>query len=430
MISKIRFIFFVLFSFCLTTNAQADDIGQIFLIEHYSSTGKSPYTVKKFENWIKNKNLGGIIFWNGNQLHAKQFRQMLNQYRNVAQSAGRSTPLMGLDYEGKKVQKLNAKNGFTNLILPRNLGESAAHGDFELCKLHGRILSKELFSTGFNIAFSTVSDLYRPNRGSRNMFEKRAISKDPVIVSNCIKNILEGVSQESSLIFTTKHFPGLGSVNGNTDLKKSISKARTKDEELENLFPFADVIKWSNINKRQESLAMMASSASYPFLDDKLSLATESKVILQDLLTDQLHFEGLVISDSLWTGHYGEMNQKDRFIKYAVMVYSGIDMLMVASREFNKAYSFILSVYENKISEEIKNRILKETNSQSWPIFLNEFRYRIKYSSEKVGNYKVFAEKQRLNYEVFLNKPSELTLHEVKRYSLLNENRFPLIDIN
>ena len=95
---------------------------------------------------------------------------------------------------------------------------------------------------------------------------------------------------DAGVMPTVKHFPGFGRATENTDdAPVTIDASR---EELEtDLEPFRAAIDAG-------VPLVMASHALYPALDPNY-IASQSPVVLGELLRDELGFDGVVITDSL-----------------------------------------------------------------------------------------------------------------------------------
>ena len=87
---------------------------------------------------------------------------------------------------------------------------------------------------------------------------------------------------------TAKHFPGLGGTTANTDRgSASIARAPTPAD----LAPFKAAI-------AARVPLIMSSHARYPRLDPN-RIASQSPAILTDLLSGQLKYEGVVMTDTI-----------------------------------------------------------------------------------------------------------------------------------
>ncbi|MEZ4744022.1 MAG: hypothetical protein R3B45_16505 [Bdellovibrionota bacterium] len=69
-----------------------DEIGQLFMVDHYKL---APHygSHKIYKDWIKNYQLGGMIFWNGGDNSAIEFRTALADYAETAASADVPIPI-------------------------------------------------------------------------------------------------------------------------------------------------------------------------------------------------------------------------------------------------------------------------------------------------------------------------------------------------
>lgn len=359
MLNKSFLLFTIILSLPTFSSANSK-VGELFLVDHFqSSGGRGSHNL--YKNWIANKSLGGIIFWNSRNDNYLKFQTMTNDYKSAARSAGKDTPILSIDHEGRGVQRLRRQHGFTSLTTPSNLGRSITkNNSYEICSLHGRIMSKELSLAGLNSSLGTIADTYNPRSGTRHMLRSRAISSNPQIVANCLKNIFTGIDEANEkFLFVTKHFPGLGVVNGNTDTGVRRSSASSLAQDTQNLFPFKEIIKFTERSYRM-GLGLMASNAIYPLYDANAP-APESPKILTDLLRRELKFSGIIISDALWVGQYEGLSSTQFKVALSKMVLAGMDMLMIPSSKFERNYAFFVNFYNGEISDNVANPLLRST---------------------------------------------------------------------
>lgn len=385
--------FFLFIILSLTSIAYADTkVGELFLVDHFNSApGRGAQNL--YKNWIMNKSLGGMVFWNSNRDNYLKFQTMTNDYRAAARAVGKGTPILSIDHEGKGVQRLRSSQGFTNLATPSDLGRSIVkQNSYEVCSLHGEIMSKELSLAGINTSLGTIADTYNPNSGTRNMLRSRSISNNPRVVANCLKEIFSGIDDSNKdFLFITKHFPGLGVVNGNTDTGVRHSRARSQEEAVFNLFPFKEIIKFTERSFRN-GLGLMASNAIYP-LYDQTSPAPESKPILTDLLRKKLRFSGIIISDALWVGQYEGLSRTQFKIALSRMVLAGMDMLMIPASKFERNFVFFSNFYNGSVSSEISTSLMRSNGYNSERELVRAFRKsvdsavrRIRKTKKKLGS--------------------------------------------
>ncbi len=401
---KLIFGTFVVFSF---SNAYANSkVGELFLVEHYSSApGRGAN--RTFVNWIQEKSLGGMIFWNGNRDGFRKFQTMTNDYKTAAQAVGKSAPILSIDHEGQGVQRLRSSQGFTNLTRPSNLGRAVQkNNSFEVCSLHGEIMAKELSLAGINTSLGTIADTYDPNnRRIRGLLRPRSISTDPEIVSGCLKSIFDGIrNSNEKFLFITKHFPGLGAVNGNTDTGSRHSLSTSIEQANFNLLPFKNIIKYTERNFRF-GLGLMSSNAIYPLYGSERP-ASESQAVLTGLLRKNLKFSGVLVSDGLWMGHYQNLSSFNFKVAISNMILSGMDMLMVRARDFERLYSFFYNFYNNEVSDEISEKLIALNGFSSKARLVRAFQQRVDESVRRIRR-----TKERLGVVIVSEglKPSEQT---------------------
>jgi beta-N-acetylhexosaminidase len=231
---------------------------------------------------IRNGSIPAVCLFAYNVSSPQQLRDLNLSLRAAAASGGQPPPIIGIDQEGGQLMAVT--RGATEL--PGNMALGATRSA-ELAYSAGRVLGRELLALGCNLNFAPVLDL--ATRPESNVVGLRAFSDDPALTGELGRALIHGL-QETGLLATIKHFPG----HGDTKLDShhvTPEINRTLAELLQHeLLPFQAAI-------AAGAAALITAHVRYPRLDDLP--ATHSAVILQDLLRQQLGFEGLVITDAL-----------------------------------------------------------------------------------------------------------------------------------
>jgi len=134
---------------------------------------------------------------------------------------------------------------------------------------------------GINVTLAPVADVGR--RGSA--LAARTFPGDGPRVAASIRAAVAAY-RAGGVAATAKHFPGLGAAGANTDNATASVRLEPAD-----LVPFRAAI-------AAGVPLIMTSHATYPNVDGA-RLASQSPVLLRDLLRDRLGFRGVVITDSI-----------------------------------------------------------------------------------------------------------------------------------
>lgn len=193
--------------------------------------------------------------------------------------------LVSTDQEGGQVQVLNGP-GFSAIPNAVTQGQQSA------AQLQGdaAVWGGELSAAGVNMNLAPVADTVPANLVSVNApigQLNREYGNDPATVATHSDAFLRGMLQ-SGVVPTAKHFPGLGRVQGNTDLTAHVVDGVTTRTDPD-LQPFRSAV--------QAGVPfVMVSSAIYTQIDGTRQ-AVFSPVVIRDLLRGSLGFQGAVISD-------------------------------------------------------------------------------------------------------------------------------------
>ena len=142
--------------------------------------------------------------------------------------------------------------------------------------------AEELADTGVNVNLAPVADVAQPGSVMAGRAFETDVSANVVAASDEL--------EAAGVLPTVKHFPGFGRATENTD-DAPVTIDASRDELEIDLEPFVAAIDAG-------APLVMASHALYPALDPEY-IASQSPAILQELLRDELGFDGVVITDSL-----------------------------------------------------------------------------------------------------------------------------------
>lgn len=241
--------------------------------------GKSvPVELKK----LIEKGIAGVVIFTRNYESPEQIHNLCYEI----QSLSKIPLLIFVDQEGGRVLRL--KEPFTPFPSMREIGLR----DSELLAYSfGKALGEELYHVGINAVFSPVLDV---NTNPMNLvIGDRSLGKDPHKVARLGRAIIRGL-KSVGLLTTGKHFPGHGDTS--TDSHHEMPVINHNIDRLRNLelIPFSEAIK-------EGVDCIMTAHILYASVD-KIFPATLSRVIIKDLLRDEMGFNGLVITDDMEMG--------------------------------------------------------------------------------------------------------------------------------
>jgi beta-N-acetylhexosaminidase len=252
---------------------------------------------------IRSGQIGGVILF-GNNIPRGGPPVLVRQLQAAAR-AGRQLPLLiAIDQEGGAIKRLPGPPTKAPSEM-RSTGEALAQG---------RATGRYLHGLGIGIDLAPVVDV--PSAPS-SFIASRTFSTDPAVVAARGTAFGQGLVQ-GGVASTAKHFPGLGRLYGNTDLRPGrIPASRVALER--DLVPFRAAI-------RAGTPTVMVGTAAY-LAYSPLPAATSPEIVT-GLLRGQLGFRGVTLSDDLATKGVGPWFDPGEATVRAVR--AGIDMVYVA----------------------------------------------------------------------------------------------------
>lgn len=287
---------------------------------------------------IREGKIGSIILTNsstaGNEKQQAVMCELLNELERVAVEESRlGIPIIfGRDIiHGHHV------------VMPIPLA-TAATFNTDITKKAYRVIAKEASNEGVQWTFSPMIDVSRDPRWGRCV---EGFGEDPYLAGKFAGAIIEGFQGDNydakeSIAACAKHYIGYGAVEGGRDYGKS----EISDYTLRNFYlpPFKEAVK--------SGVATVMSS----FNEISGQPVTSSRYLLNDVLKEELGFDGFIVSD--WYSIAQLINQGvAENDKDAAMLAANaeLDMDMV-----DKCYINNLSelVSEGKVSEETIDRMV------------------------------------------------------------------------
>ncbi|RJL52907.1 glycoside hydrolase family 3 protein [Pectobacterium carotovorum] len=271
-------------------------------------------TVSKMVNEF---HLGSVILFRENLVTTPQTVTLINSL----QAARSNLPLfISTDQEGGYVTRLQV-----GTEMPGNMALGAA-GSTKMAEQAGSTHGAELSSLGFNFNFGPVVDVN--NNQNNPVIGVRSYSDDPLLVGTLARSYIKGIHQYPVLT-SLKHFPGHGNVASDTHFSlPSVNTDKASWHQTE-LKPFVDVMPYSD--------AIMTAHVVVPALDDaqltstsgkKIGTpATLSKPILTGILREQLHYNGLILTDAMDMGAIAGNFDQLWSIKQAI--HAGNDIILM-----------------------------------------------------------------------------------------------------
>ncbi len=226
--------------------------------------------------------VGGLILFSRNYESPQQLAALVAEIRACAPHV-----LIAVDQEGGRVQRF--KTGFVRLPPMARLGEVYQANPalaLTMAAELGWLMATELVAYGVDISFAPVLDL---NFGVSEVIGDRAFAADSDAVIALSEQFIGGM-RDAGMASTGKHFPGHGWVAADSHLEIPLDERPLAEIEQRDLHVFRQLMACGLD-------AVMPAHVIYQQVDRQP--AGFSAVWLQEILRQQLAFEGVIFSDDL-----------------------------------------------------------------------------------------------------------------------------------
>jgi len=256
-----------------------DKLGQMFNI------GLSgPELLDKEKKLIIENNIGGVTLFSRNITDVDQVRNLCESLQGLTSEMPSSEKLLiAIDQEGGRVARI--KEPLKVFAPMYEIGEEDSPA---LCFEVATELAEDLLSLGINWDFAPVLDVRLNDKNE--VIGDRAFSNDPHQVAKLTSGFLRGF-KKSGMIGCGKHFPGHGYTALDSHFDLPVDERSFEEIQNTELIPFQKAI-------AQKVDAMMMAHIVYPKVDAQWP-ASLSSIWIQEILRNQLQFEGLIVSDDI-----------------------------------------------------------------------------------------------------------------------------------
>lgn len=298
--------------------------------------------VKEGDKWvdqiakdIKREKIGGVFLTDKNIQNAAQLKK-LNEYLKA--QAPKELPLIvAVEHEGGDKTVFEAKKGFSEIPSAYELFKNKDISETE--HLYQK-LSSDLAKSGINVNFAPVLDLQPKKDVYESTKLQRSYSSYEEIVTTYAMLFINALYAEG-VMPVVKYFPTAGANLWNNF---SSEEDVTNTWRFEQLKPYYDLIAFGKMD------AVLMSHVMHKEIDPK-NPTLFSKLVIQGLLRDKMHFDGVVFADNLRTNSIANgVDFKQRVIR---SIDAGADIL-VFTNYFSDSASMPFTVHKI-ITDAIKS---------------------------------------------------------------------------
>jgi beta-N-acetylhexosaminidase len=309
---------------------------------------------------------GAFILFGRNIQRARQLRKLIDDLRDLSEIE----PIITIDQEGGRVSRLRLIGNE-----PPNAQQLRDRNDVALVRRHGEITGQLLRVFGFNLDLCPVLDISFDDEAD-NSLRGRCYGKTVEQVVG-LAGAFNDALREQGILSCGKHFPGYSaaSIDAHHDLPK-IERSREQLDEQE-IAVFRAFIGGSDSPSRPSNNrtagesrlhlvdSMMICHGWYPCFNPVRKPASLSREVITQLLRDELHFEGLIMTDDLDMGAILNEYGLEETVRLALE--AGNDLAMICHRitSIEEVYRTLGTLPPAQIERALENVARTKTKLQA-----------------------------------------------------------------
>ena len=280
-----------------------EEIGQMIMIE-FQESAMTPGLAYEINHY----HVGSVILYGYNVLTADQTSQFTQ-----AMQANATLPLMiSTDQEGGPVNRLQTIDGY----FP-SAEQIGATNDPSVAQRRGQQDAQNLLALGINTNLAPVVDV-RSIPDGEGALGGRMFGTTPDLVTKMAGAYLTGLQQTHQVVGTLKHFPGLGDVPVDPHLTLPTLDRSLSDLQTIDWAPYSSLIATGQVQM------VMVTHEVVPAVDPTLP-SSLSEPLVTGVLRDQLHFNGVIVTDGIYMKSLGAHYTFDQIVLMAVE--AGVDII-------------------------------------------------------------------------------------------------------
>jgi len=226
---------------------------------------------------------GGVILFSRNYRDPQQLAQLCRKILELREPR----LVIAVDHEGGRVQRF--REGFQAIPAMGHLGDlydDDPSQALQLAETFAWMMCAELLHYGVDLSFAPVLDIADP---VSSVIGDRAFHRDPEAIAHLANAWVRGM-RSAGMEAVGKHFPGHGSVEGDSHHVMPFDRRSFDAIEALDLVPFRRVI-------HTHLAGIMMAHVIYDQID--ALAAGYSRYWIETVLRQQLEFDGVVFSDDL-----------------------------------------------------------------------------------------------------------------------------------
>ena len=297
-----------------------EKIGQLFMPVMAGSHATTVTTLEGQENQnlfglatpaeiVARYKLGGVIYLGPNIVSADQVSSLSAGLQTAALDETGIGLLVAVDQEGGRVTRIT--DGVT--VFPP---AAVLAGDVDAVREAGYLTGRQVSGQGINVVLAPVADIAAA--GTEGAIGSRSYGEDPVLVADMVAAAIQGL-QGSGVAAVVKHWPGHGATQVDSHLTLPQLDVSRGEWDARERIPFEAAIE-------QDVAVVLVGHLALPELDPGGDPATVSPILIDQLLREELGFEGVVMTDALNMGAVSGIG-RGRVVVEAIA--AGADILLV-----------------------------------------------------------------------------------------------------
>jgi beta-N-acetylhexosaminidase len=295
-----------------------DKIAQLLMVEYRYATQYS----LDLDTMLNQQHVGGVI------MYREQINTTAQTQQDTTKMQQRSkTPvLIAVDEEGWNVSRL-AKLFPGNQFYRKSADDIRAGGDPAVAASEGKKVAHDLLTLGINMNLTPDIDVSTDNNYIG--YDARSFGTTPNEVIKYAGPYIKAM-QAAGVIGCIKHFPGIGSLPRGVDPHIILpTLIKSKDQLFQDdIAPFTHFIQ--STDPQEQVQVVMPTNVLVPSIDPTYPVEF-SHLFMTDILRQQLHFDGVILTDSLIMGGVQLNGQPLTLAQAGVLaLQAGDDMLMGA----------------------------------------------------------------------------------------------------